>query len=139
MAGFGWQPDPVVKERWETGRDAQGHPVYQEQPVCGKEVIRYKTSPWAGSLHEDSGAEREIIQGFLHELVDAIAEVAETDEAPIHFYVWSRSEVAQLVEGCSRASSQLLGHLRELLGCREPLEQLIYSCLQDEISSRYAL
>jgi hypothetical protein len=47
--------------------------------------------------------------------------------------------MTRLVEGCSRASAELLGHFRELLGCRESLEQLIYSCLQDEVSARYAL
>lgn len=47
--------------------------------------------------------------------------------------------MTQLVEGCSRVSSQLLSHLRELLGCRESLEQLIYSCLYDEVDRRYAL
>ncbi|MGD1717400.1 AAA domain-containing protein [Dapis sp. BLCC M172] len=47
--------------------------------------------------------------------------------------------MTQLIEGCSRVSSQLLSHLRELLGCRESLEQLIYSCLYDEVDRRYAL
>jgi hypothetical protein len=32
-----------------------------------------------------------------------------------------------------------LSHLRELLGYRESLEQLIYSCLYDEVDRRYAL
>src|SRR5262249_41792767 len=88
---------------------------------------------------EDTAAEREMIQQFLHELVGAIAEVAESPSAPIHFYVWSRAEMRQLVEACSRSSSRLLGHLRELLGCRESLEQLIFSCLQDEVIQRFAL
>ncbi|MGB3511356.1 MAG: hypothetical protein WBA93_19395 [Microcoleaceae cyanobacterium] len=47
--------------------------------------------------------------------------------------------MTQLIEGCSRVSSQLLSNLRELLGCRESLEQLIYSCLYDEVDRRYAL
>ncbi|MGD1703116.1 AAA domain-containing protein [Dapis sp. BLCC M229] len=92
-----------------------------------------------GEYKKDNGSEKELIQGFLLELVDTIAEVAETEQAPIHFYVWSRQEMTQLVEGCSRVSSQLLSHLRELLGCRETLEQLIYSCLDDEVDRRYAL
>lgn len=71
--------------------------------------------------------------------MDAIDSVAETEQAPIHFYVWSRQEMTQLVEGCSRVNSELLSHLRELLGCRESLEQLIYSCLSDEVDRRYAL
>jgi hypothetical protein len=98
-----------------------------------------KGSDWTGDHRQDTGAERELIQGFIRDLIDAIAEVAAAEEAPIHFYLWSRSEMAQLVEACSRASSRLLGALRELLGCRESLEQLIYSCLQEEVDRRYAL
>lgn len=81
------------------------------------------------------------------ELVNAIADIAgdrelggaEDGRARIHFYVWSRAEVTQLVEACTRASSALLAALRELFGCRAGLEQLIYSCLQDEVANRYAL
>jgi hypothetical protein len=80
-----------------------------------------------------------LLQTFFQQVVAAIGQVAQGPEAPIHFYVWSRNEMTRLVEGCSRASAELLGHFRELLGCRESLEQLIYSCLQDEASSRYAL
>jgi len=47
--------------------------------------------------------------------------------------------MTQLVEACSRAGSRLLGALRELLGCRESLEQLIYSTLQEEVDRRYGL
>lgn len=79
------------------------------------------------------------LQEFFQQLVAAIAGVADTDEAPIHFYFWSKQEITQLIEGCSRADSQLLGNLQELLGCREELEQLIYSCLDDEVNRRYAL
>lgn len=134
-----WRPEPGVRERWETGRDADGQPLYEERPVQGREVVGIKASEWTGDLAQDTGVERELIQGFLLELIDAIAEEAGTDWAPVHFYVWSRSEVTQLVEACSRVGSGLLGHLRELLGCRESLEQLIYSCLQDEVDSRYGL
>lgn len=131
--------DPVVKERWETGRDENNSSIYEQRPLQGKDVIKFKTSVWTGDYKEDTSAEKELIQGFLLEVVDAIADVAETEQAPIHFYVWSRQEMTQLVEGCSRVSSQLLGNLRELLGCRESLEQLIYSCLYDEVDRRYAL
>lgn len=134
-----WQPDPTVKERWEVRRDQNNRPVYEELSLQGKEVIEFQTSPWTGEYREDTGAEKQLIQGFLIKLVEAIDEVAEAPSAPIHFYVWSRSEMTQLLEGCSRVSSQLLGHLRELLGCRESLEQLIYSCLHDEVDRRFAL
>jgi hypothetical protein len=134
-----WQPEPEVREAREVGRDGEDRPVYEERELEGTEVIRFKPSQWTGDLAQDTGAERDLIQGFLLELIDAIAGEAGTDWAPIHLYVWSRSEVTQLVEACSRVGSGLLGHLRELLGCRETLEQLIYSCLQDEVDHRYGL
>ncbi|MDY7004925.1 MAG: PD-(D/E)XK nuclease family protein [Cyanobacteriota bacterium] len=134
-----WQPDPKIKEYIEQGKDENNKPTYQSKELEGQDVIKFKTSAWVGEYKEDNGSEKELIQGFLLELVDTIAEVAETEEAPIHFYVWSRQEMTQLIEGCSRVSSQLLSNLRELLGCRESLEQLIYSCLYDEVDRRYAL
>jgi len=133
------QPDPILRERVETERDAIGHPVYRIDPLHGQDVIEFKASEWTGRYDEDTGSERELIQGFLRKLIEAIAEVADAPEAHIHFYVWSRSEIANLVEACSRVGSGLLSHLRELLGCRDSLEQLIYSCLQSEIDHRYAL
>ncbi|MEG4306695.1 AAA domain-containing protein [Microcoleus sp. D3_18a_C4] len=134
-----WQPDPTVKERWEVERDRNNRPVYEERSLQSKEVIEFQTSPWTGEYREDTGAEKQLIQAFLKKLVEVIDEVAEAETAPIHFYVWSRSEMDQLLEGCSRVSSQLLANLRELLGCRESLEQLIYSCLHDEVDRRFAL
>jgi hypothetical protein len=131
-----WQPDPKIKEYIQEEKDKH---IYKEKDLEGVDVIKFKTSEWRGEYKEDNGSEKELIQGFLLELVDAIAEVAKIETAPIHFYVWSRQEMTQLIEGCSRVSSQLLSHLRELLGCRESLEQLIYSCLYDEVDRRYAL
>ncbi|RCJ22551.1 hypothetical protein A6770_29795 [Nostoc minutum NIES-26] len=137
--GDKWQPSPAIKEYIEEGYDESGKLIYKEKELEGVDVIKFKRSTWAGEYKEDNGSEKELIQGFLLELVDRIAEVAKTEKAPIHFYVWSRQEMTQLLEGCSRVSSQLLSHLRELLGCRESLEQLIYSCLYDEVDRRYAL
>ena len=57
----------------------------------------------------------------------------------MHFYVWSRQEMDDLVNACERVQGGLLHHLTELLGCRQPTEQLIYSPLQEEISGRFAL
>jgi AAA domain/PD-(D/E)XK nuclease superfamily len=135
------RPDPQVKERWETGRDADGRPVWDVMPLRAedKDIVEFVTSEWTGRYEIDTGTEKQLIQGFFQKLVDAIAEIAAAEEAPIHFYVWSRSEMNQLVEACSRVSSVLLGHLSQLLGCRESLEQMIYSCLQDEVDRRYAL
>jgi hypothetical protein len=134
-----WQEDPNIKEYIEDGYDENNKAIYKEKELEGKEVIKFKRSAWTGDYKEDNGSEKELIQEFFLELVDTIAEVASTEKAPIHFYVWSRQEMSQLVAGCSRVSSQLLSHLRELLGCRESLEQLIYSCLYDEVDRRYAL
>jgi hypothetical protein len=135
-----WAPDPVVRERRATGqRDENDRMLYEERELQSRDVIRFKTSEWSGDYNQDTAAERELVQQFLHELIDTIAHVAESPTAPIHFYVWSRSEMTQLVEACSRAGSRLLGALRELLGCRDSLEQLIYSSLQEEIDRRYGL
>ncbi|TYT71505.1 hypothetical protein FXO09_09580 [Microcystis aeruginosa KLA2] len=134
-----WQPDPNIKEYLEEGIDENNKRIFKEKELEGKDVIDFQRSAWTGDYKEDNGTEKQLIQRFLLELVDAIDSVAETEQAPIHFYVWSRQEMTQLVEGCSRVSSQLLSHLRELLGCRESLEQLIYSCLSDEVDRRYAL
>lgn len=131
-----WEPAPKIKEYIQEKND-QG--IYKEKDLEGVDIIKFKTSAWTGEYKEDNGSEKELIQGFLLELVDAIAEVAKIEKAPIHFYVWSRQEMTQLVEGCCRVSSQLLSHLRELLGCRQSSEQLIYSCLYDEVDRRYAL
>jgi hypothetical protein len=126
-----WQFDPVVYEIDETGNCT---------PLGDRPIIRFVTARWSGDYTFDSGIEGGLIQGFFSELVDRIAEVASGRErAPIHFYVWSRGEITHLVEACSRVDTRLLSHLRELLGCRESLEQLIFSCLQDEINQRYAL
>lgn len=114
-----------------------GEPAVSE--VRGRDIMHFQTGPWSGVGDQDTGAERQMIQQFLYELIEAIAEVAEASSVPIHFYVYSRSEMTQLVEACTRAGSTLLSHLRELLGSRANLEQLIFSCVQDEIDDRFAL
>jgi AAA domain len=134
-----WQADTNLKEYIEEGRDENNKPIYKEKELEGEDLIEFQTSAWTGDYKVDNGSEKQLIQGFLSKLVGKIAKVARTEKAPIHFYVWSRQEMTQLVEGCSRVDSQLLSHLRELLGCRESLEQLIYSCLYDEVDRRYAL
>jgi len=134
-----WQTIPEVKEYLEVGFDDKNQPLRKPKELEGEDVIKFQRSAWTGEYKEDNGSEKQIIQEFLLELVDAIDEVAQAKQAPIHFYVWSRQEMTQLLQGCSRVSSQLLSHLRELLGCRESLEQLIYSCLYDEVDRRYAL
>lgn len=134
-----WQPEAIVRERIETDRDADNRPIYAERDVQGIDIAKFKASPWTGRYDEDTGAEREMLQSFFQELVEAIVSTATDDRAPIHFYVWSRSEISHLVEACSRVGSGLLRHLQELLGCRQPLDQLIFSCLETEVHNRFAL
>jgi hypothetical protein len=114
---------------------------YETRPLTSssRDILHFQTQPWKGVNVEDTASERQLIQQFLSDLFDAIAEIAEAEQAPVHFYVYSRSEMSQLVEACTRGGSRLLHHLRELLGCREGVEQLIFSSVQNEIDSRYAL
>lgn len=129
--------DPVADESGEAPR--RGRQVDATRPLVGVDLVRFQTVPWSGIYERDTGLELQLLQGFLRELVDRIAEVADAEAAPLHFYVWSRSEMKRLLEAASRVGSNLMGHLRQLLGCRESLEQLIYSSLQDEVYGRYAL
>lgn len=127
----GWSFDPIVYEV-----DRSGNRV----PLVDRPIIHFVTSRWSGDYNFDSGIEGGLIQSFFSELVDRIAEVANgRARAPIHFYVWSREEITHLIEACSRVDTRLLSHLNELFGCRESLDQLIFSCLRDEIDHRYAL
>ncbi len=133
-------PNPEVIEQVSlAAEDTDALSLVEERALQGADVIRFKRSSWTGNYDQDCSAERELIQDFLMALVDQIAEVAQDAVAPIHFYMWTRGEMSNLVEGCSRAGSHLLSHLRELLGCRESLDQLIYSSLSEEVNRRYAL
>ncbi len=129
------RPTPGIIEVNEDA--AGGNPT--TSPVRGRDVMHFQTAPWSGIGDQDTGAERQMIQQFLFDVIEAIAEVSDAPSVPIHFYVYARSEMTQLVEACTRAGSTLLSHLRELLGSRQNLEQLIFSCIQDEIDDRYAL
>lgn len=132
------QPDPVVKEFFKTG---DNNDQYLEQTLQGKDVIKFKKTPWTGDYAEDSQAEAQLIEKFFTQLVKAIANVAKAKKAPIHFYVWSKQEMTQLLEGCARAGTKSLAHLRELMGLRRDLnnEQLIYTNLDREVDQCFAL
>lgn len=133
--GADFRPVPGVGEAVESS--GGGDAAMTE--VSGRDVMHFQTAPWSGIGDQDTGAERQMIQQFLYDLIEAIATVADAPSVPIHFYVYSRSEMTQLVEACTRAGSTLLSHLRELLGSRQNLEQLIFSCIQDEVDDRFAL
>ena len=136
------RPSPECIERRQTVAAQDGQRAqYETRPLASasRDVLHFQTQPWSGINAEDTASERQLIQQFLFDLIDAIAEIAQAEQAPIHFYVYSRSEMTQLVEACTRAGSRLLHHLRELLGCRQGLEQLIFSCVQQEIDNRFAL
>ncbi|MDB5313257.1 MAG: exonuclease subunit alpha [Gemmataceae bacterium] len=135
------RPDPVIRERFEVGNDPAGKPAVEDRPLPGgQEMVEYKTTPWTGTDYPaDTVAEGELIRRFFDQLVGLVAREAGPDPAPVHFYVWSRAEVRHLIEGCCRAGPELLGPVRQLFGCREGLEQLMYSAVQDEVDRRFAL
>ncbi len=135
-------PDPELQEKKLLRIEDNYKHIYDEggHPVTGEDVIHLRTTCWSGNYEQDARDEQQMIERFFADIISAIKlQAGDRERISMHFYVWSRLEIARLVEACSRVSSTLTGHLRELLGCREPLEQMIYSCLQDEINARYGL
>lgn len=128
-----WEPDPRPVEAPLARDQDQG----LRRPVRGRDVVRFKGRPWKGD-DSDRKAEAALVQSFLSEVMESIVDEAGTSPAPVHFYFWSRDDLRHLIEACSRGGAPLLDALTHLLGCREPLEQLIYSCLREEVYSRYA-
>jgi hypothetical protein len=139
-----WIADPQLYEQFSAEYDSYGSPRFRNNsevhPAKLRTIVQFKSTPWKGEDYAaDTLSEAELIQEFFKQLITAIREVAEQEMAPIHFYVWSHLEIEQLIEACCRADTKLLGHLQQLLGCRQGLEQLIYSSVQSEIDHRYAL
>jgi hypothetical protein len=133
------EPRPEVLEVKEKGKDIDNHPVYDERPLQGEDVVRLQAAPWASDFDKDNAAEAQLLIDFFNALVTAIKKVADTDqEAPLHFYVWSRGEITQLVEAFTRTGLSLHA-FNQLLGCREGPEQLIFSTVHDEVDRRYGL
>lgn len=141
-------PDPQLYERTRVeDRDPSGKFTgvhYEDESLLNSSVnqtvVAVQYSPWTGTSGVDTGAERTLLHRFFIELVEAIAKVANDVEASrLHFYLWNRNEMSHLIEACARADSKLLGHLRELLGSREGLEQLIFSCVGEEVERGYGL
>ena len=127
-----WVRRPEVMERVQEG-DGE-----RSREVEGSEVIFFRDAPWSGDYVRDNESERKLMVSFFNGLLKTVAKVGGKERVPLHFYVWSRNELVRLIEGCTRCGSDLLESLTHLLGCRETLEQLIYSCLQDEVYDRYA-
>lgn len=135
------RPDSTVRERFEVGKDKFGKPLYEDRTLPDdRAVVEYQSRPWSGTDYAaDTAAEGELIRRFFERLSGLIAGVAGTEPAPVHFYVWSRSEIRYLIEGCCRSGPELLGPVRQLFGCREGLEQQMYSAVREEVDRRYAL
>jgi CRISPR/Cas system-associated exonuclease Cas4 (RecB family) len=106
-------------------------------------VVQVRREAWSGDPAEDDAAEGRLIRDFFSELVTQLKEMLEKEkEAPLHFYVWSQADIKNLVEAILRVGPKggsLLEALWHLMGCREGLEQLIFSSLADEVRTRYAL
>lgn len=124
-------------------------------PIGGVFVEEIRKHPWTGNPREDDRLEAEMIQGFFSQLVKRLREEvdlwgmlgltaggARVQEAPLHFYVWSQQDIKNLVEAILRVgpeSGGLLTALWHLMGTREGLEELMFSALEDEVRTRYAL
>ncbi|MQG91107.1 AAA domain-containing protein [Pseudomonas sp. MN1F] len=136
-----WAPEATIVERLKTdavGED--GRPIYQQRDLAEfRDVIRTRAAPWSSNHDVATGQEAELLQGFFDEMINAITDIAPERQASIHFYVWSRAEMSQLIEACLRSDTRLLRSLQELMGCREPLDQLIFSCVGEEADKQLAL
>ena len=143
------QPSSTLRERrveWESYEDEEKKMKWR-RAVCeerenrrGASIVHIKGAPWSSQYDAATGAEQNLLEGFFNELVSTIEGLTqERDAFPIHFYVWSESEMTRLLEAASRVGGGMLRHLRELFGCREKLEQLIYSSLEKEIHQRFSL
>ncbi|WP_276249174.1 AAA domain-containing protein [Haladaptatus sp. YSMS36] len=133
----GWNRDTIPQAVEVPPRDSNIDAEPRE--IQGEQVFNHQPIEWSGDYDRDTASETNLIHNFLYDLIDAITLVAENDREYIHFYVWAQSEIDHLINAASRAGTPLLRHLRELLGCREPLEQLIYSSIRQEVDNRYAL
>ena len=131
--GEGWEPDPRVLERFD---DDGEEPRFE--PLSGETIVEIKRGDWSGNYTADCATEQALLRSFFGKLVEQIQLLAPADNVPLHFYVWSSNEITRLIEACNRTGGRMLRYLRELFGCRESLEQLIYSDLSRELNSRYA-
>ncbi len=132
-----WRPSPEVAER---DPESRGEEDRETRPMSESfDVVTVQPAPWSIDYKMACGQESNLLQGFFKQVVKSIQLLAANEPSPIHFYVWSGSEITRLIESASRVGNDMLDFLRELFGCRETLEQLIYSDLSREIDQRYAL
>lgn len=139
----------LYKTRWTAGEQSAPDPVPVEvlpdgsvRPVQGQSIVKIANARWTGDEGRDAGIEEQLMREFFRELTDAILRAgkrAKFEAMPIHFYVWSAREITLLMEACTRIGPHMLGYLRELFGCRDQLEQLIFSSVGEEIDDRFAL
>lgn len=136
-----WRPEAGLAERRKTDQvDGTGRPVYEQRPLQDyRDVIRTRGAPWSSNHEVATGQEGELLQSFFDALINAVAEISPGKSASIHIYVWSRSEMSQLVEACLRADTRMLRSLQELMGCREPIDQLIFSSVGEDVDRSMAL
>ena len=101
-----------------------------------------------GSLPDDHtdclDEEKKLMQDFFLELTRAITQIAKEvgspDEAPIHLYFFSRQERDLLMKSVCRQPSLMSAQaVRDLLGLRQAIDQLMFSIIQDEVQHRKAL
>lgn len=135
------RPDTMLQEQFEIGKHRHGKPMFEPRPLSENcEVVEYQTTPWSGTDYAaDTVAEGELIRGFFERLAERLTRLAGPESVPVHFYVWSRSEIHHLIEGCCRAGPELMGPIQQLFGCREGLEQQMDSAVREEVDRRYAL
>jgi hypothetical protein len=115
-------------------------PAKLDPSAANPAVVEFQRAPWSGTDYAaDTAAEGELIRRFFDRLAGVIAAEAKGEAVPVHFYVWTRGEIRYLIEGCCRAGPELLGPVRQLFGCREGLEQQMYSAVGEEVDRRYAL
>ena len=99
------EPDPELSKL--VGEDENA----VRQAVSGAGVVGILPAVWTGNSETDTATERGLLQRFFQRLAAAIAEVAQTEYAPVHFYLWRRADLAPLVEACRRCGGDLLWHL----------------------------
>jgi hypothetical protein len=130
------RPDPTLYEQ------SPDDPTILRAPQDQRTIVHIVPSRWTGLEERDTGSEQLLLQSFFRELTDGIQREGKrlgVDRAPLHFYLWGDNELQQLMDASTRVGSGMLSYLRELFGCRDSLEQLIYSSVGEEIDQRFAL